>query len=261
MTGFMKITLLGSGASAGVPLIGCDCHVCTSENPKNHRMRVSLLIEAAGQRIMIDTSPDLRQQCLNHHIRNVDAILYTHAHADHVHGIDDIRSLNFHRGAPIPAYADAATLSELHNRFGYVFKPHIPEYGWFRPCLEPHEITPGVPFSIGGVEIMPFRQEHGRVDSLGFRIGDFAYSTDVKSFPEASQPHLRGLELWIVDCLTDEQPMYTHAHLPLSLEWVAEYKPKRAVLTHMSHALEYETLKVALPAGVEPGYDGMVIEL
>jgi phosphoribosyl 1,2-cyclic phosphate phosphodiesterase len=254
----MKITLLGSGASSGVPIIGCDCVVCQSPNPKNKRSRVSLLIETQGKKILIDTSPDLRTQCLREGIKTVDAILYTHAHADHIHGIDDIRSLNFHRGSAIPCYADAPTMAELHERFGYVFKPPIPEYGWFRPCLIPHEITAGVPFEIEGIKVIPFRQNHGRVDSMGYRIGDVAYSTDVKSFPAESEPFLQGLKLWVVDCLKPE-PAPTHAHLALSLEWIAQFKPERAVLTHLAHEFDYEHLQASLPAGVGAGYDGMVL--
>lgn len=256
----MKITLLGSGASSGVPIIGCDCAVCLSPNPRNKRSRVSLLVEMQGKKILIDTSPDLRLQCLREGIKTVDAILYTHAHADHIHGIDDIRALNFHHGGPLPCYADAPTLAELHERFGYVFKPPIPEYGWFRPSLIPHQITPGEAFEVEGIRILPFRQLHGRVDSIGYRIGDVAYSTDVKSFPPESEPFLQGLKLWIVDCLKLE-PSPTHTHLPLALEWITKFTPERAILTHLAHELEYESLKNTLPAGVEPGYDGLSVEL
>lgn len=256
----MKVTLLGSGSSSGVPIIGCECDVCKSENPKNKRSRVSVLVETQGKKILIDTSPDLRMQCLRAGIKTVDAILYTHAHADHIHGIDDVRSLNFHRGGVIPCYADAATLAEMRERFGYVFKAPIPEYGWFRPCLIPHEITAGVPFEVEGIQIIPFRQNHGRVDSIGYRIGNFAYSTDVKSFPAESEPFLYGLKLWVVDCLKPE-PAPTHAHLAQSLEWIEKYKPAHAVLTHLAHEFEYDALQVSLPAAVEAGYDGLALEI
>lgn len=256
----LTITLLGTGASAGVPLVGCDCAVCLSDNPKNKRLRSSLLVEAEGTRILIDTSPDLRQQCLNINLTTVDAILYTHAHADHTHGMDDVRSLNYHRRAPIPAYADEPTLNELQGRFDYAFKPPIPEYGWFRPCLEAKPITAGKPFNVNGITIYPFLQYHGKVDSLGFRIGNFVYSTDVKSFPETSLSYLENMELWVVDCLRhDNAP--THAHLPLSLEWIEEFQPSRAVLTHMSHEFDYDRLQKATPNQVTPGYDGMVLKV
>jgi phosphoribosyl 1,2-cyclic phosphate phosphodiesterase len=256
----LKITILGCGASAGVPLIGCDCAVCTSDNPRNIRTRVSLLVESARTRILIDTSPDLRQQCLRHDIHTVDAILYTHAHADHAHGIDDLRSLNYHKQGPIPAYGDAATLQELQERFAYCFAPPIPAYGWFRPCVEPHIITPGEAFEVGDITIHPFLQEHGRVDSLGFRFGDIVYSTDVVRFPAASLPFLENMALWIVDCLREEEAP-THAHLPLSLEWIERFRPERAILTHMSHSFDYESLQATTPQNVEPAFDGMVLKL
>ncbi len=256
----MKITMLGSGASAGVPLIGCECAVCKSNNSKNKRSRVSVMVETQGKKLLIDTSPDLREQCLRNGFREVDAIFYTHAHADHIHGIDDLRSLNFYHNAPIPAYANAATLAELKERFGYVFKPPIPEYGWFRPCLIANEITPGQKFTVEGVDVLPISQRHGRLESLGFRIGNFAYSTDVNAFPPESEPLLEGLDLWIVDCLKP-QPAPTHAHLARSLEWIEKFKPKRAILTHLAHEFEYEALKAQCPAGVEPGYDGLVAHL
>lgn len=256
----MKITILGSGASAGVPLVGCACAVCTSDDPKNRRTRVSVLIETQGKCLLIDTSPDLRQQCLAYGITRVDAILYTHAHADHVHGIDDVRSLNYHRGGPIPMFTDAATLAELRERFAYAFRPPIPQYGWFRPCLQPQVIVPGVSFFAEGVEVMPFRQQHGGVDSLGFRIGSFVYSTDVSDFPEESVTHLENADLWVVDCLRREAAP-THAHLPLALGWVERFRPKRTVLTHLSHDFDHEILNRETPDQVEPAYDGMVLEV
>lgn len=257
----MKVTILGCGASAGVPLVGCDCKVCTSDNPKNNRTRVSVMVEQGDTRILIDTSPDLRQQLLRENIKMVDAILYTHDHADHCHGIDDIRSLNYHRGEAIDAYADSHTLKQLQIRFAYVFRDPIPEYGWFRPCLIGHSFEIGKAFEVGEMKIIPFMQDHGRSHSIGFRIGDFVYSTDVKSFPEESQPHLKGIKLWVLDCLTDERPMPTHADLSLALKWVEKYQPDHTVVTHLSHALEYESLNATTPNNVEVAYDGLVLEL
>ena len=219
------------------------------------------MVETANTRLLIDTSPDLRVQALTAGFTQVDAILYTHAHADHLHGIDDIRSFNYHAQAPIPAYADAATLAELQARFSYAFLPPKPEFGWFRPCLIGHELIAGKTVKIGEIEVTPFRQHHGRVDSLGFRIGGFVYSTDVKQFPHESEPYLSNIDCWVLDCLTDESPMPTHAHLDLSLEWVERYKPKHAILTHMSHALEYDEVNKRTPAHVEAAYDGMQILL
>lgn len=256
----MKVTILGCGSSGGVPLIGCQCNVCTSTNPKNKRSRVSILIEHKGQRLLVDTSPDLRQQALSQGFKTVDAVLYTHAHADHTHGIDELRSFNYHMDSAIPVYGDSATIEELRSRFDYVFLEPPISRDWYRACLIPHIIEPYVPFSVNGVEIMPFAQDHGFVNSMGFRIGDFAYSTDVKVMPEASFEVLQGVKTWVVDCLSQgEKP--THAHLDLALEWIARVKPDHAILTHMGHELAYETLKSSLPRGVGAAFDGMAINL
>jgi len=257
----MKITVLGSGGSGGVPVIGCGCAICTSVNPKNKRLRVSLLIEVEGVTILVDTSPDMRVQCLTHNIKAVDAIIYTHAHADHMHGIDDVRSFNFARNAPIDIYADAETLQALHARFAYVFLPPKPASpGWFRPCLNPMEVTPFMPFFIGGVEVLPFEQQHGQGKTLGLRIGDFAYSTDTNGLPEASLAALAGVDTWVVDCLRYE-PAPTHAHLAMTLGWIEQVKPKRAYLTHLSHGFDYDALASELPPNVSPAYDGLVLEV
>jgi phosphoribosyl 1,2-cyclic phosphate phosphodiesterase len=260
MSESLTVTILGCGASAGVPLIGCDCAVCTSDNPKNRRTRVSILVETQGKILLIDTSPDLREQFLREGLRTVNAILYTHAHADHVHGIDDIRPLNYHRGAPIPAYTDEPTLAELRERFAYAFRPPSPEFGWYRPCLKPYLITPGEIFEVEGVRVLPILQHHGKVNSLGFRIGNFAYCTDVKDFPPESEALLEGLEVLIIDCLREEIAP-THAHRLQALEWVERFRPKRAILTHMSHDFEYDTLRAQLPDGVEPAHDGMRVSI
>ena len=256
----MKVTVLGCGASAGVPLIGCECGVCVSDNPKNTRTRVSILVEQGDTTILMDTSPDLRQQALANGFKKVDAVVYTHAHADHCHGIDDIRSLNYHLGAPIPAYGDEPTMARLQSSFDYVFRDPIPDYGWFRPCMIANIIEPNKAFTIGDITLMPFLQNHGHVHSLGFRIGDFVYSTDVKEFLQESEQYLQNIDTWLLDCLTDERPMPTHADLPLSLKWIEQYKPKRGVLTHLSHSLDYDKLNTETPANVEAAYDGMVLK-
>ncbi len=258
----MKVTILGCGSSSGVPLIGCGCVVCTSNNPKNIRGRVCVLVEDEGIKILIDTPPDLRQQSLRHNITKIDAILYTHAHADHCHGIDDVRNFNFHTNGSVRAYADKETIEELKMRFSYAFLPPKQEVGWFRPSIEINEINtaPYKPFLIGHLKIIPFEQRHGKGHSLGFRIGNFAYSTDVDFLPEKSFEALDGVEAWVVDCLR-YKPAPTHAHLEKTLEWVARIKPQRAVLTHMGHEFDYDKLAGELPRGIEPGYDGLVLEL
>lgn len=259
----MKVTILGCGSSAGVPVVGCECEVCRSPNPKNKRTRVSVLIENGDSKLLIDTSPDLRQQALRQNLSAVDAIIITHAHADHLHGIDETRTFNYHKNQPIKLYAASETLESVQQRFSYVFKQHIPEFGWYRPCLEAHEIPVNPEHEI---EVAPeicvrtFMQYHGKMPTLGIRVGSFAYSTDVNNFPEESYQALENLDLWVVDCLRHE-PAPTHAHLELTLSWIERFKPKRAILTHMSHHLEYDSLRAMLPPNVEPAYDGLEIEL
>jgi phosphoribosyl 1,2-cyclic phosphate phosphodiesterase len=256
----VRVTILGCGPSWGVPRIGGDWGVCDPANPRNRRRRVSALVEEGGSLLLIDTSPDLREQLLDAEVKRLDAVLFTHAHADHLHGIDDLRSVNWMMQRGIPVYASAQTLTEISRRFGYVFDPVRPEAqsAYYKPVLEPHAVDG--PFRAAGVEIMPFVQDHGFSKTLGFRIGDFAYSTDVIELDEVAFAALRGVEVWVVDCIR-RKPHVTHTHLAKALHWIARVRPKRAVLTHMDESLDYAALAKELPAGVEPGYDGMVIEL
>ncbi len=257
----MKVTVLGCGSSGGVPLLGCRCAVCASDDPRNKRTRVSLLVESGGKKLLIDTSPDLRIQCLRHDVTEVDAVLYTHAHADHLHGIDDVRSLNYHRNAAIDMYANPVTIDEITKRFSYIFTPRRPDYGWYKPALTPHVIcadNTAERIQIAGMDITVFPQRHGELTSLGFRFGDIAYSTDANGLPEASFAALEGTRIWIVDCLRRE-PSPTHAHLEMTLAWIARVKPERAILTHMSHDFEYHEFSAELPQGIEPAYDGMIL--
>ena len=257
----MTITILGCGASGGVPLIGCDCAVCCSPNPKNKRTRASILLETQGKRVLVDTSPDLRAQALREAIPTVDAILYTHTHADHTHGIDDARSFNFHRKGSLPIYGTAETLDAIVRRFDYAFgAPAGPDGVWFKPSLEPQKINDYDLITVGNVEIQSFLQYHGKGRSTGYRVGNFAYSPDVHNFPDESLQVLEKLDVWLVDCLRyTEAP--THAHLEKTLAWIDRFKPRLSILTHMAHELEYETLCRELPDGVVPAYDGMKIDL
>ena len=232
--------------------------ICDPNNPKNRRRRPSIIVEANGTRLLVDTSPDLREQLLAAEIWEIDAVLYTHAHADHVNGIDDIRSLNYHRKGPLDAYASRQTLDDLEQRFSYVFQPYGATPQFFRPCLTPREIDG--PFRVGAIDIVPFHQEHGRMPSLGFRFNNFAYSTEVKELSEEAFAVLEGVEAWIVDCLS-ETPHPAHSHLAQTLDWIDRVAPKRAVLNHLSQHMDYQKLAAKLPAGVEPAYDGMVFEV
>lgn len=250
----MQVTILGSGTSTGVPAIGCRCPVCTSGDPKNRRSRASIFIRRGETGLLIDTSTDLRLQAMTHGVDRVDAVLYTHAHADHVHGIDELRSFNWLQQGPIPCYGNRATIAQLKARFGYVFSNGAgPGY---KPQLIPHELDGAR--EIGGVLVEPIDIVHGEDRIYGYRIGAMAYVTDCSAIPDASRARLRGLDLLIVSAIRyDAHP--THFTLAQALAAVEDLKPRRAVLTHLSHVFDYETVNRELPAGVELAYDGMVL--
>lgn len=252
----MKITILGCGASGGVPLIGNNWGDCDPNDPHNRRTRVSVLIEDGETAIVIDASPDMRQQLLNCDLRRLNAVLFTHAHADHCHGIDELRSVNWMTQKPVDIYADSNTMKDLETRFSYIFHPTKGD-AYYKPSIVSHLIDG--PFHIDNIKITPFVQGHGYSTSLGFRLNDFAYSTDVKDLDETAFAVLKGIKTWVVDCAV-ETPHKTHSHLEQTLEWIARVKPERAWLTHMSHKLDYKKLAAKLPAGVWPAHDGLVIE-
>jgi phosphoribosyl 1,2-cyclic phosphate phosphodiesterase len=268
----MKLTMLGCGGSGGVPLAGRDpggyWGNADPANPKNRRTRVSVLIEGPGTseaasggdttRILVDTSPDLRQQILANDVTALDAVLFTHAHADHTHGIDELRGIVYGRGRPIDAYMDARTHALLTTRFDYAFVSSRSASNLYPALLNDHVIA-GT-FSIGGLPVQSFEQQHGPDVSLGYRIGDVAYSTDASALDDNAFAILHGVKLWVVDCLRDE-PHPTHSHTAQTLEWIARVKPERAILTHMNEKLDYEDLRRRCPPGVEPGYDGLVVEV
>jgi len=255
----VKVTILGSGAAGGVPMISSGWGRCDPANPKNRRRRPSALVQVDGKTILIDTSPDLREQLLSAEISHLDAVLFTHAHADHLHGIDDLREVNRAMRASIPVYAAAATLAEIDARFDYVFTPlNIETSTIYKPWLIPNAVEGR--FEAAGIGAISFDQDHGYSRTTGFRIGNMAYSTDVLHLPEESMAQLDGLDLWIVGCLIDT-PHNTHAHIGKALEWRERLKPKHMVITHMSPRLDYDTLRRELPEGVEPGYDGLVLTL
>lgn len=252
----MRVTVLGCGTSSGVPRIGGEWGACDPNEPKNRRRRVSIWVETGGTSLLVDTAPDFREQALDAGITRLDGVLFTHDHADHTHGIDDLRMLSYVQRERIPVYSDPRTLDTLRRRFEYIFEGK----GGYPAICSQHEIGAGTPFTVGDAEILPFEQGHGSVTTLGFRIGDFAYSTDLNALSEESLTRLEGIKVWIVDALRYE-PHPTHTHLEQTLEWIAQIGPDRAVLTHMTWDMDYATLKAELPEGIEPGYDGMTIEV
>jgi len=254
----MRISILGCGASGGVPLITGEWGVCDPHNPKNRRRRASIAVEQKETTLLVDTSPDLREQCLSVGIRKVDAILYTHSHADHTHGIDDLRPFGYLQKKPTPVYGDAETIDFLKKRFWYAFPTEEMQPDAYRPFLESNIVNS--PFQIGDISVIPFLQGHGYSTSLGYRFNKIAYSTDVVELDEDAFRILEGVEVWIVDCIAMD-PRSTHSHLAKTLEWIKRVKPRLAYLTHMSHSLDYETLRQQLPKGVEPAYDGLSIEV
>lgn len=252
----MKVTVLGCGTSHGVPRIGGFWGDCDPSEPKNRRSRVSVTIEQDGHRILIDTTPDLREQLLKAEIGHVDAVFYTHDHADHCHGIDDLRGLYHAMGKQIPVYADARTLSVLKQRFDYVFAGAE----GYPAIANAHVLEVGSPVQIGPMQVDSYWLTHGPVQSVGYRVGKAAYATDFNAIPQSSETALENLDVWIVDALR-RKPHPTHPHLDLTLSWIKQYKPKRSYLTHMAWDMDYQTLCDELPGHVRPAYDGLEISL
>lgn len=261
----LTVTILGCGGSGGVPLIGGpdgrgDWGVCNPAEPRNRRTRSAALVEdAAGNRLLIDAGPDLRAQLLANGIGRLDAVAITHTHADHVMGLDELRIVNRIRGTALDIFGTEASVAELQTRFDYAFRPPTGS-GFFRPALTPRIIAPGEVAEMAGMPVLVLRQDHRVMETLGFRIGGFAYSTDVVAMPEESLAALEGLDTWVVGCF-QRKPHSVHAHLDLVLSWVERLRPRRTVLTHMGPDLDWAWMRAALPLGVEPGHDGLKLEI
>jgi phosphoribosyl 1,2-cyclic phosphate phosphodiesterase len=253
----MQLTILGAGSSAGTPVIGCNCLTCTSSNPRNKRTRCSSFITLdSGEVILIDTGPDLRTQALREGLKRVDAVLYTHTHADHLHGIDDLRGfcqLNKHQ---IPLYTYKEAAEHIKSKFGYTLRE--PGGYWELPVLGITEVD--APFDLFGTKITPIPIMHGRIQIFAYRIGNIAYMTDASHIPDSSLDLLKGLDLLLIDCLRAEKHP-THINIEQSLDYVGQIKAKQSVLIHMTHELEYETLTQKLPKNVAVGYDGMKLSV
>lgn len=269
MTDRLRFTILGCGSSGGVPRLGTDAPdwgACDPANPKNRRTRCSLLVERIGPggttRALIDTSPDMHAQLLAAQVGVLDAVVYTHAHADHTHGVDDLRQVVFNIHRRLPVWADGPTQNALVARFGYAFVQ--PAGSPYPPILDLNTITDDTPFTVtgagGDLTFIPFLCEHGSVDAQGFRIGNLAYLPDAVAIPEQHWPMLADLDVWIVDALR-RKPHPTHAHLAMALDWIARARPRRAILTNMHNDLDYAVLSEELPPHIRPAHDGMVIEI
>lgn len=264
----LRATILGSGSSGGVPRIGGHWGACDPNEPRNRRRRCSLLVEQWDQdpskktTILVDTSPDMRDQLIDANVQWIDGVLYTHDHADQSHGIDDLRMVALNGRRRVDVWMDAPTAETLTSRFGYCFE-QLPGSG-YPAILNEHRIEKmGEPIRVEGaggtIEAIPFDQDHGGIRSLGFRFGPLAYSSDLVALPEESFSIIDGIEIWILDALR-YAPHPTHAHVDLALEWIARVKPRKGVLTNLHVDLDYRRLSSELPANVEPAYDGMTIE-
>lgn len=255
----MRVTVLGCGGSAGVPVVGNNWGDCDPAEPRNRRLRPSVLVEQGRAALLVDTTPDLREQLLTARVHRLDGVLWTHQHADHAHGIDELREICRMMGHGLDCYGLPEHLEELNRRFGYCFEPLPPGAPVYRPVLIPHRVDG--PFDVAGLPVRPFLQDHGYSRTLGYRFGTFAYSTDVVRLDEDAFAALAGVDVWVVDCVREAPEHSVHAHLPLTLSWIERVRPKRAYLTHMNHTMDYASLCRKLPPGVEPAYDGLVIEL
>ena len=256
----MKITVLGCGSSAGVPQVNGGWGACDPNNPRNRRRRSSILLQSKTSNLLVDCPPDLREQLLDIKLEHLDGVLFTHAHADHCHGIDDLRWINMAMGKDIPVYGRSDHLDLIEHKFAYAFEPlkSGAKRFYYKPMLIRKNITTNC--KVGDLDVTTFEQDHGFSTTLGIRLGDFAFSTDAVKLNEAAFAVLEGVKIWIVDCFRYE-PHHTHSWLEQTLRWIERIKPERAILHHMGRQMDYDTVMNETPHNVEPGYDGMIINV
>ena len=261
----LKVTILGSGGSMGVPGVGLGWGECDPTHPRNRRTRPSILIESKKARILVDTSPDLREQLTKHDIERLDAVLMTHAHADHLHGIDDLRGINRSMASALNIYADQTTFDAIKKKFGYVFDPiHVPQNSqpfYYKPVLIPNIIEPNTTFRVGDLDIQVMEQSHGHTKTLGYRFGSFAYSTDVKELSEYAFQILEGVSVWVIGSPVIHPNHPSHIDINGALKWIKRIAPRRAFISHLGLDIDYETVQNTLPEYVNLAYDGLVIHI
>ena len=258
----IKVTILGCGGAGGVPSISSGWGECESNNPKNQRLRSSILVEKSNTKILIDASPDLREQFLTNKIKLIDSVLFTHGHADHSHGINELREINRVLNGPLNIWADQATLSDLMQRYSYAFEG-IKQYETiYKPWLIPNIINTPNEFQVKNIIIKPFSQIHGNMTTLGFRINNFAYTTDLNALTKEGVQNLHNLDTWVIGCLTNDINHPTHVSIDEAIKWVDRFKPRQCIITHMGPTLDYDRVeKLCSSYDIKPAFDGMVINM
>ena len=258
----MRLTFLGTGTSFGVPVVGCTCRTCTSPDPRDKRTRHGAVLDLPGGRVLIDTPPELRLQLLRERVSEVDAVFLTHLHADHLHGIDDVRVFSTRSGRPLPAWVHESMVADLSARFPYIFDDGItvPE-GTTKPRLELRTYESGVPFDLLGEDVTPLRVPHGPSDAYGLRVGPLGYVTDAKELPDETRAALEGVQVLVLNALWWGKPHPTHFNIEEAVEVARELGAPLTVLTHLTHRVDYRTLVSELPEGIVPAYDGLAVDI